>query len=68
MDNQHPTQPVAATAQAGPNRPLLDLLDADLARTDPYVDLARRKIPVQGAAHAAAYAELLLNSLEVAQC
>ncbi len=58
--------PVGMTAQLGPNPPLLDILDADMAH-EPYVDLARRKITVRGAARAAAYAELLLNSLEISK-
>lgn len=59
-------EPVGSTSQLGANPVLLDILDADLAH-EPYVDNARRKITVRGAAKAAAYAELLLNSLEIGQ-
>lgn len=57
-------QPVANIAQLGPNPPLLDVLDADMAH-EPFVAAARGQITVAGAAHAAAYAELLLNCLSV---
>jgi hypothetical protein len=46
-----------------PNQPLLLVLDADLARTDITVDLARRKLPVLGVANACAAAEALWDSL-----
>jgi hypothetical protein len=49
------------------NAPLLVAFDADLARTDIAVDLARRKLTVRGAANAARAAEKLWDELSRSQ-
>lgn len=46
-----------------PNAPLLVAFDADLARTDVAVGLARRKLTVRGAANAAQAAEKLWDQI-----